>query len=221
MQMTTDKISSLYNLASVHCSCSRIWLLPFLNCLFWLKTIRTRAEGNCGHLWPISHFWLVDFAVFRLTVNCNDRECCRAECTLYRECTYITLQHVHWTAETKVEISSARQTERRERERQSQSKTARLGRLEDSQVESVADSALAPDAQSEHNWAVVSHWPSVAISFTLHSWVPPSFYCFVCFALSLVCLIVLRRRATIDLECHGSNSKARRDALDSPRRCRC
>lgn len=30
----------------------------------------------------------------------------------------------------------------------------------------------------------------------------------------------LRRRATIDLECHGANSKARRDALDSPRRCR-
>lgn len=137
--------------------------------------------------------------------------------------TYITLQHVHWTAETNVEISSARQTERRERESQSQSKTARLGRLGDWQVESVADSALAPDAQSEHNWAVVSHWPSVAISFALHSWVPPSFYCFVCFALSvsLICLIVLRRRATIDLEYHGANSKARRDALDSPRRCCC
>lgn len=44
---------------------------------------------------------------------------------------------------------------------------------------------------------------------------------FASLSLSLVCLIVLRRRATIDLECHGANSKARRDALDSPRRCRC
>lgn len=86
-----------------------------------------------------------------------------------------------------MEISAARQTERKERDRQRRD-SRRLRDWADLETGKwrVADSALAPpDAQSEQNWAVVSLWPSVAISLTLHSWVPPSSYCFVCFALSL------------------------------------
>lgn len=87
----------------------------------------------------------------------------------------------------------------------------------------VADSALAPpDAQSKRNWAVVSLWPSVAISlhFIVECLLLPTAL-FASLSLSLSRLFDrLRRRATIDLECHGANSKARRDALDSPRRCR-
>lgn len=111
-------------------------------------------------------------------------ECCRAECTLYRV-------YVHYITARSLNRRDRRgdlrcKADRATREGQTderQSKTARLGRLGKWRV---ADSALAPpDAQSERNWAVVSLWPSVAISLTLHSWVPPSSYCFVCFALSL------------------------------------
>lgn len=168
----------LYNLASVHCSCIRVWLLPFLNCLFWLK-----PNESWGQLRPfVTNFaflacWFrLTVCLFLLTVM---TECCRAECTLYRV-------YVHYSTF----IEPQRQTRRsplqgRQRGRGRQSKTARLGRLGDWQVESRWLSTDAPDAQSERNWAVVSLWPSVAILLTLHSWVPPSSYCFVCFALSL------------------------------------
>lgn len=181
MQMAAIISSSTYNLASVHCSCIRVWLLPFLNCLFWLK-----PNESWGQLRPfVTNFaflacWFrLTVCLFLLTVM---TECCGAECTLYRV-------YVHYSTF----IEPQRQTWRSPLQGRQRGRDSR--RLRDwADLETgkwwVADSALtAPDAQSERNWAVVSLWPSVAISLTLHSWVPPSSYCFVCFALSLICLI--------------------------------
>lgn len=138
MQMTAIKSSCIYNLSSVHCSCIRVWLLPFLNCLFWLKPNET-----WGQLRPfVTNFAFLACWFRCVSLNCLFlltvmTECCRAECTLYRVYVhYITARSLNRRDRRGDLRCKADRATREGQTEERQSKTARLGRLGDWQVES-------------------------------------------------------------------------------------